>query len=56
MEITVSFNIGRRRLWGRLATCGGLVIRLVWNSEYIIYGPIANRPQVANLPYKNSSV
>ncbi len=36
-------------LWGRLLTCGGLVIRLFLNQKII--GPIINRPQVANLPY-----
>jgi hypothetical protein len=40
-------------VWGRLITCGGLVIRLIRNQKYII-GPIANRPQVTNLPHKIS--
>jgi hypothetical protein len=37
-------------LWGRLVTCGGLVIRLIRNQKYII-GPITNRPQVTNPPH-----
>jgi hypothetical protein len=36
-------------VWGRLVTCGGLVIRLVLFKN--INGPIANRPQVTNLPH-----
>src|SRR5258708_7635872 len=39
-------------LWGRLGTCGGLIIRLAWSRKNI--GPIANRPQVSNLPHKSS--
>ena len=38
-------------MWGRLVTCGGLVIRLVLCKK--IVRPIANRPQVTNLPHKN---
>jgi hypothetical protein len=34
--------------WGRLVTCG-LAIRLVLYKN--INGPIANRPQVTNLPH-----
>ena len=37
-------------LWGRLVTCGGLVIRLL-NFIGMFNRPIANRPQVSNLPY-----
>jgi len=40
-------------VWGRLVTCGGLVIRLVMIPEFT-YGPIANRPQVTNLPHINT--
>ncbi len=36
-------------LWGRLLTCGGLIIRLVMYKK--IVRPIANRPQVNNLPH-----
>jgi hypothetical protein len=36
-------------MWGRLVTCGGLVIRLLLRKQNI--GPIANRPQVTNLPH-----
>src|SRR5258708_1945043 len=39
-------------MWGRLVTCGGLIIRLVWCPKNI--GPIANRPQVSNLPHNSS--
>jgi hypothetical protein len=39
-------------VWGRLATCSGLVIRLVQFQK--IVGPITNRPQVTNLPHKSS--
>ena len=47
------------RMWGRLATCGGLAIRLFgsqlpWcqqrDSSVCGARPIGNRPQVANLP------
>jgi hypothetical protein len=38
-------------VWGRLVTCGGLVIRLVLFQK--IYGPITNRPQVTNLPHNH---
>src|SRR5258708_4709960 len=41
--------------WGRLATCGGLVIRLPLNRENFD-APIANRPQVANLPHKHVQI
>ncbi len=37
-------------MWGRLVTCGGLVIRDCSESE-IFNGPISNRPQVTNLPH-----
>src|SRR5229473_1310977 len=37
-------------MWGRLVTCGGLIIRLVLRQKNI--GPIANRPQVTNLPHE----
>ncbi len=40
----------KKVMWGRLVTCGGLVIRLVLWQKNI--GPIANRPQVTNLPHK----
>src|SRR5258708_30406225 len=33
-------------MWGRLVTCGGLVIRLVLCEK--IVRPLANRPQVTN--------
>jgi hypothetical protein len=39
-------------VWGRLVTCGGLVIRPLPCKK--IVRPIANRAQVANLPYKTS--
>src|SRR5258708_19709484 len=38
------------KMWGRLVTCGGLIIRLVLRQKNI--GPIANRPQVTNLPHE----
>ncbi len=38
-------------MWGRLLTCGGLVIRLLLCKK--IVRPISNRPQVTNLPYKD---
>jgi hypothetical protein len=38
-------------MWGRMASCGGLAIRLVVVQENIVR-PIANRPQVTNLPHK----
>jgi len=41
-------------LWGRLVTCGGLVIRLMLDTEFT-YRPIANRPQVTNLPHPIST-
>jgi hypothetical protein len=41
-------------MWGRLVICGGLVIRLVLDTEFT-YGPIANRPQVTNLPHMKES-
>src|SRR5260370_14778336 len=34
--------------WGRLVTCGGSIIRLFRRRKNI--GPMANRPQVTNLP------
>jgi len=49
-------NTGRLRrklvliVWGRLVTCGGLVIRQVLFQK--MAGSIANRPQVTNLPHK----
>ncbi len=39
-------------MWGRLVTCGGLEIRPLLCKK--IVRPIANRPQVTNLPYKTS--
>ena len=44
-------------VWGRLAICGRLVIGLsLWMLHWT--GPIANRPQVTNLPHvtKNHNV
>src|SRR5260221_9243843 len=41
---------GVATMWGRLVTCGGLIIRLVLPQKNI--GPIANRPQVTNLPHE----
>src|SRR6267154_6506555 len=41
---------GVATMWGRLVTCGGLIIRLVLPQKNI--GPIANGPQVTNLPHE----
>ncbi len=41
-------------MWGRLATCGGLAIRLLRSKKLV--RPIANRPQVNNLPHKKYDV
>jgi hypothetical protein len=34
-------------MWGGMASCGGLVIRPVLDTEFT-YGPITNRPQIDN--------
>jgi hypothetical protein len=39
-------------MWGRLITCGGLLIRLPLAYEKLSRGRVANPPQVANLPHK----
>jgi hypothetical protein len=50
------------RTWGGMASCGGLATRLLALDElsrsrrhHSSERPIANRPQVNNLPHKKSS-